>query len=100
MIEVLMHIAVGKPLRTHIIEVVRGLQFPPSVRYIRIAAFVNRLLQGVELLKGIILQIVAEPCRQVSLLVRPAHGRNGTYLILRLIPVYEFRRCRKIEPAL
>ena len=46
-IEVLMHIPVGEPLGTHVVEVVGGLKLTPVLNQFLVAAFQDGFAQGI-----------------------------------------------------
>ena len=66
-----MNLAVGEELRAHIIEVVALLEMSEVIEKGRIIDEGHLLIQAVELVEGLLLELVAEPCGDVALLVGP-----------------------------
>jgi hypothetical protein len=59
--EVRVHVAVGKPLRAHIVKMVAGLQFAPIFYQLPIAGFVNFARKIVDSFNGLLLHRVTNP---------------------------------------
>ena len=71
MVEILVYHAVGKPLRAHIIEVVRGLEQRPILLQVLVLDAVHLGREVVQSTESVVLQRIAEPGGQVALLVAP-----------------------------
>jgi len=83
------HVAVGPPLRAHVVQVIGGGELAPVFEDVVITGGVpglHRLLQPIQLGRRILLHRVAQPGGQIPLGVRPGDGVGNIVLADRLIP--------------
>ncbi len=71
--EIFVNVAIGKPLRAHIIKVVGGLQFPPGVEKLGITERLHNAFQPIDAFGGRVLYGIAQPGGEITVDIGPGH---------------------------
>ena len=94
-----MDIAVRPVLRAHVVEVIARGQLAPvleDVRVARLVALLHGALEVVEVLRGAVLDRVAEPRGEIALAVGPRDPLRHVVLADRLVAVEDLRRREEV----